>query len=487
MGVSKILPPDDLEPIKLIIHRADHTGEPFEIEHLLEHYRGEYRWKRDNRWPYPNLDPDIDFVIYTDAGFESYGQEQTKKEIRRQNARLRILYDISRAFTETNFAQHSILSTLEVIVRLCAELIGDTCIISLLSDDGDWLEPVAFFSMYSEVSACLKQVLPSIRFKLGRDLGACVASEKQPLLIPQISQDKIFKVIGQEYRSSMKRFGTPTWLIVPICTHGEIIGTLGLARAKPGQPYQQEDYILLYDLAERIALEIKNVRLYEETKKRSTDLARSNALSQRLVQVQEAERRQIARELHDAIGQILTGLSLMLKTVTTLSLEEQKVRLREASSMVNDLMKVVREQSLNLRPSMLDDLGLLPTLLWHFERFSAHTGVQVFFQHNGIAETRFPGDIETAMYRIVQEALTNVARHANVKAVEVIVRANNGSLRLGVIDKGKGFNIGALETQVSCGLTGMRERASLLGGSFEVKSNPGQGTELEATIPLNGQ
>jgi two-component system sensor histidine kinase UhpB len=136
---------------------------------------------------------------------------------------------------------------------------------------------------------------------------------------------------------------------------------------------------------------------------------------------------------------------------------------------------------------MLDDLGLLPTLLWHVERYSTQTGVQVSFTHHGLEGRRFPAEVETAIYRIAQEALTNVARHASVEEVAVRAWADRNTLSLEVRDEGSGFDPAvALAATATTGLAGMRERAALLGGQLVVESAPGKGTSVRAVFPAGG-
>jgi signal transduction histidine kinase len=139
--------------------------------------------------------------------------------------------------------------------------------------------------------------------------------------------------------------------------------------------------------------------------------------------------------------------------------------------------------SLDLRPSMLDDMGLIPTLLWHINRYTSQTGIHVNFQYDEIPG-RIPIEIETAAYRIVQEALTNAARHAQVKEVFVGLALQRDTLWVEVLDNGKGFDISAEMEKPSTGLSGMRERASLLGGYVLVESFLNQGTQVVAALPL---
>ena len=133
---------------------------------------------------------------------------------------------------------------------------------------------------------------------------------------------------------------------------------------------------------------------------------------------------------------------------------------------------------------MLDSLGLLPALLWRFDSYTRQTGIQVEFHHTGL-DQRFASDVETAAYRIVQEALTNVARYADVPIVKVRLIASNDALRLYVIDEGPGFDAEkAMASGLSTGLAAMRERATLVGGVFLVSSTPGAGTTIEVELPL---
>jgi PAS domain S-box-containing protein len=208
----------------------------------------------------------------------------------------------------------------------------------------------------------------------------------------------------------------------------------------------------------------------------------------RIIEAQERERRRVAHELHDEIGQILTGLKLTMEAMERVSSALAKPHLQQAQGLVNDLIVNVRNLSLDLRPSMLDDLGLLPTFLWYFDRYTAQTGVQVSLTHEGIEARRFGPAAETAAYRIVQEALTNVARHAGVQKASVILWASDEMLQVQVRDSGCGFDPGVKMTaHRSSGLHGMLERAKWLGGDVAVESAPGAGATIAAELPLTPQ
>jgi signal transduction histidine kinase len=159
--------------------------------------------------------------------------------------------------------------------------------------------------------------------------------------------------------------------------------------------------------------------------------------------------------------------------------------LRESLEMVVELIRQVRELSLTLRPPILDDLGLLPALLWQFERYTARTQIRVDFEHVGLEGRPCSTDIETATYRIVQEALTNVVRHAEADAVLVRIRVDQEELVLQVEDRGRGFDPTiVLMPGASSGLAGMHERTRLLAGRLRIESSPGAGTRILAELPL---
>ncbi len=270
-------------------------------------------------------------------------------------------------------------------------------------------------------------------------------------------------------------------LPITLMVTGEVQGMILLMSEKADQ-FGPEQFGFFRTLGQQIGVATQNARLFQQVQQSHT---RMKALSLRLVEVQEAERRYVARELHDEIGQVLTGLKLALEMDSLLAEGEAKARFEEAMAIVNRLVVLVRELSLNLRPAMLDDLGLLPTLPWHFKRFSKQTNIGVTFKHSGLNEKRFPLEAETAIYRIIQEALTNVARHARVQEVIVRLWCDGKALGVQIEDTGTGFDAEAvMNGNNTSGLGNMRERAVLLGGHFSIETAPGAGTRLTAELPI---
>jgi signal transduction histidine kinase len=235
---------------------------------------------------------------------------------------------------------------------------------------------------------------------------------------------------------------------------------------------------------ERGSARRERARLFDQV---SAGREQLQALSRRLLHIQETERRAIARELHDEIGQLLTGLSLTLAISPNLPARKALDRLSTARSLVHGLIKRVQNLALDLRPAMLDELGLTRSLVTHFERYMSQTNVSVNFNRAALLDRRFAPEIETAAYRIVQEALTNTARHAAVREVTVRLRSESRMLIVIVEDRGRGFDPSTARSDVSSGLTGMHERAHLLGGSLTIDSAPGAGTRIKASLPLGSR
>lgn len=209
---------------------------------------------------------------------------------------------------------------------------------------------------------------------------------------------------------------------------------------------------------------------------------RLQALSRRLLEVQEQERRHLAAELHDEVGQLLTGLNFQLDLATRG--EKTAEALAAAKQIVHDLTARVRDLSHRLRPSVLDDLGLAHALDWLADRFRRQSGLYVNLDHCGL-EGPLSSAVETAAFRIVQEALTNVARHAGVATADVVVACDAGAVEIRVTDAGRGFDPRAVDPHATGGLSGMRERAEWLGGALQFDSAQGAGVRVVAHLPLD--
>jgi PAS domain S-box-containing protein len=241
----------------------------------------------------------------------------------------------------------------------------------------------------------------------------------------------------------------------------------------------------MFDITARKRADEERERLFQQVR---AGRERLQALSHQLMEAQEAERRHIARELHDEIGQALTALQLNLQALQQFpDVSELPARLEDSMSMIERVLQQVRALSLDLHPSLLDDLGLVTALRWFLNRQMERAGFVVQFAADHL-ETRPLPNIEIACFRIAQEALTNVVRHARARHVSIELQARDRELHLLIHDDGVGFDAFAAREgaahSASLGLLGMQERALLVGGQLEIESVPGHGTTLRARFPL---
>src|SRR4051794_7935630 len=201
-----------------------------------------------------------------------------------------------------------------------------------------------------------------------------------------------------------------------------------------------------------------------------------------VLHAQEEERRRLARDLHDEVNQALTAILLRLEALSHEAPPALADELSEVKRLVNQAMGELLQLARQLRPTALDDHGLLPALETHIRRFASQTGIEADLRTSGETADLAP-DQEIAVYRVAQEALANVARHADASRVEVDLEAAADGLELRVRDDGRGFESGGRGDGLGLGLDGMAERARLVGGELTIDSRPGSGTELVLRVP----
>jgi signal transduction histidine kinase len=270
----------------------------------------------------------------------------------------------------------------------------------------------------------------------------------------------------QEFATTRRNFANRLLLVLGIC----LLFGLGVAG---------------FSLVHAESLQKKNLLQYEEVQRANGELQQ---LSGRLMEVQEQERIQLARDLHDEIGQMVATVRLEISQAESLPacrFDEIRVRMAGAKELAGRTVESVRNICLWLRPAMLDDLGLIPALQWQVEEFSRRTGMEVAFREYPL-DDNLPHSTRTCVYRILQESLHNCEKHAGATRVEVTISSISGQILLEVRDNGRGFatdSRGMSRRPGRFGILGMRERALASGGTLAIESAPGEGTGVRLWVP----
>lgn len=281
--------------------------------------------------------------------------------------------------------------------------------------------------------------------------------------------------------------GVRTVLNVPLIVANTPIGSLNVASGFD-DAFSAEHIEIAREVANSVAVAIHNARLRSIISGHGRDLQH---LSSRLIRVQEDERKRISYELHDEIGQVLTAVSFNLAAIEKGCEDNPSIevaeKLEDTKSLVDQLTTQVRSLSLELRPTMLQDLGLIPTVRWYVNTFTERRGITVHLNTSNMND-RYPEDVETTLYRIVQEALTNVSRHADASQVILCVERRDSVIRASIDDDGMGFQpetiLSSANIGKGVGLVAIRERVMAHNGRFSIESALGQGTHLEVEIPI---
>jgi signal transduction histidine kinase len=271
---------------------------------------------------------------------------------------------------------------------------------------------------------------------------------------------------------------------------GEVLGYFDIRNKQDGEGFSISDQELLMALAPAASIAIQNALAYQQRQTTVAELKESyerlRALAANLELVREEERTQIARDLHDQLGQALTAMKFDLAWLADHLGEKDTVLSKKAKTItvqMDTMIKTVRRIATKLRPGMLEDLGLAASIEWQARDFEKRTGM-VCAVSLSAEDLPIPHAQSVALFRIFQETLTNVVRHANAQHVEVELAATTDGLTLQVHDDGRGIHEEEINGLHSLGLLGMRERAMQLGGTFDIQGIPGDGTVVTVYIPI---
>ncbi|MBI4188177.1 MAG: GAF domain-containing protein [Chloroflexi bacterium] len=337
-----------------------------------------------------------------------------------------------------------------------------------------------------EVKTCIGLTSAFNCHEAGFSLADCacrgVLHSGQTRMVNDVSQ---CPMLGEE---AVIKEGIDYFVSVPLKSKAGTLGVMNIAGSNE-RPFTEDDFRLLDSIGYHVGLAIENSILYEEAKQK--EKLRGQLLSS-VINAQEEERKRIARELHDEHGQVLTGLIANIESLENMASPEQprlKEKLKNARSLVARALEDLRRLTLDLRPSALDDLGLVTAIRAHTQRHLESAGIRVDFKTKGLNERLAPV-VETALFRMIQEATNNIARHAEAHNVRIQVELKDNKVTIVVEDDGKGFDVAAafrsrgVGGAQPLGLLGIQERATLLGGTFNIKSQVGRGTQLTVEIPI---
>jgi PAS domain S-box-containing protein len=321
----------------------------------------------------------------------------------------------------------------------------------------------------------------------GRGLPGWVLEHGQPYVTNDAANDSIMESDLPLHENVSSAICTPVFDM-----QGQVIAFFEILDKQDGGTFTGADVEFLMSLAPLASIAIQNALAYQQILRAEMALQESNrqlrALAARIETIREEERRDIARELHDELGQALTALKMDLSAMLNRPPKRAhalRERAQAMSDQIDATIKTVRRLSSQLRPGMLDDLGLAPSIEWYAHEFQTRTGIE--------CRVAIPTDdlevepkIATALFRIFQETLTNVARHANAKHVDVQLQGQDGVLMLRIQDDGDGIDLTQARVKRSLGLLGMRERAEMIQGTLEIHGAPGAGTTVLVQVPLSG-
>jgi PAS domain S-box-containing protein len=380
--------------------------------------------------------------------------------------RARLLRDGEQRVLERIAAGGELAEILEAISRLVEEHARPAVSsILLVDDDGVTLRHGAAPNLPADYVRAIDGS------KIGERAGSCGTAvfRRAPVYVTDIDTDPLWT----DYRDLARRFDLRACWSTPIVARdGRVLGTFALYYKEPRSP-QDEDIALVGRASEIAGIALQRHQLEQQLRD----------LTARAENAREEERIGIARELHDVLGQALTALKLDVGWIARHTSDAELLeRTRSISALGDELIAATRRISSDLRPGVLDTLGLLAAFDWQAQEFSARLGITCEVVSN-LGEAKLERETSTALFRILQEALTNVARHANASHVSVKLDREGETLRLDVRDDGKGVTPERADGAHSLGLLGLRERARRLGGSATVAGEPGRGTLVSVSVP----
>ena len=395
------------------------------------------------------------------------------------------------------------------ITQVLVPSLADWCVVHI-NQEGKGINPVVVAHADLQKMAQAGDLLKVLTRTPGVPTWAAqVLSTGNPVFYPEASEEFIAAIARDAKQIELVRsLGAKSAMIIPLITRGHALGIITLVMSDDsGRIYTQEDLVLAEELGRRVALSLDNLRLYLESKQMNEELeacvSRRTADLRAAISEMELSRKQlllltqhehvrreedhsrIAREIHDELGQSLTAIKLNLAWLQKhkgSTPRELKQKFSDMMDLTDSIIKVVRRIASELRPSVLDDLGLIAAMEWQLQEFQNRSGIQCTFT-SYIEEVVLDKKDTITLFRILQETLTNVARHAAASQVKVLLEKEKDFIHMQVQDNGRGITEKEAGGFSSLGLLGIRERVALQSGDVQIRGIPGKGTTIEIRLP----
>jgi len=423
--------------------------------------------------PIPEMGEDEVGTLAENLEFMRSSLKHSHEEVERRRMEAESLYDI-------NLEISSLLDTDKILGSVVHEartlLVADIAILTLRNEQG---------GLYVRaISGAQAQAASAIPLTPGRGFAGAVFARGHPLSTGDYLNDPTF-VRDTVVDAALSREGLRSHLGVPLKVANQVLGALVVAR-REAESFTRQEVSLLARLGNQASIAIHNANLYEEVSRKES---LRGQLLQKVISAQEDERKRIARELHDEPAQIFSALVMQLEGMGKELPDSEalvKDKLRKLQGLAAHALETVRKLMSDLRPTYLDDLGLIPAIRQYAADRLGNVGVNVNVLTSNM-DRRLPGQVETAIFRVFQEAINNIYKHAGACNASIRLTRDSGKVLASISDDGKGFDVDSSEgvnKNSGLGLVGIEERVSLLGGTLNIKSKPGKGTELRIEVPV---
>jgi len=401
-------------------------------------------------------------------------RKRVEKSLKKTTQRLTLMHEIDRAILDAlsiKFVAESLMEPMQQVFG--CEIIG---ILLIRKEDPQTTALVRYQKagrFISQEFSVPGHKLPLEQLKRGKKIHSADFPDDTPLYADQWSE----------------QFPGAVYFLSPIIYRGQLLGTILLGSITKDLRSEAISSNCL-EVSNSLAIAIQNNQLLNDLRNHEEEL---RSMSAHIIEAQENERKRLSIELHDEFGQTLTAVGLNLSLIRNkLGVDCSKVvseRLDQTENAIELLYDQIHDLSLDLRPTILDDLGLTPTLRWYLNQYQERTGKTVLFSAKEVPGNSISGTVAVALYRILQEALTNITKYAEATTISVQLIKSNMNTELIISDDGVGFDLKSVQSRKieerGLGLLGMRERLDLLDGSFRIQTAPGKGTTLHAIAPIS--